>query len=146
MDEFSLLERFFQDGEARLPGGEPSAELRQPCGLGEATPLADGEVGTGLVVVVDGQSFDLGEEESSVTLADCDGLSVYSDMDGDGEVDHVTTVRFDGTWESWNSPVEDSESAGDVDGEGGLAGNDVGEPVANWDAYTWEQSARGNWG
>nr|WP_205570506.1 DUF6802 family protein [Corynebacterium lactis] len=122
--------------------------MREPCGLGEAVPLADGEVGNGLVVVVDGQAVDLGEE-SSVTLADDSGLSVYSDLDGDGEVDHVTTVRFDGSWESWSSEESwASEVGGERMESAGSEGQKRAEPesVVNWDAYSWEQSTTGRWG
>ena len=78
-------------------------------GLSEATVLAEGQTGEGLVVVVDGQAYDLGGHEDSVTSADAQGLSIYADLDGDGTVDHVTTVRFDGTWQSWALPEELSQ-------------------------------------
>ena len=107
-----------------------------------ATPI-DGQSadvgGAGLVVEVDGQLYDLGDDEGSITLADDSGLSIYSDLDGDGTVDHVTTVRFDGTWESWSS--DDVRAA---DAMGGAAVESA-SAAGKWDAYSWEQSARGSW-
>ncbi|WP_286683125.1 DUF6802 family protein [Corynebacterium sp. S1S1] len=141
MDEFSLLQ-YFSD----QPASEGRVEVRSPatpCGLEAATPI-DGQSadvgGAGLVVEVDGQLYDLGDDEGSITLADDSGLSIYSDLDGDGTVDHVTTVRFDGTWESWSS--DDVRAA---DAMGGAAAETV-SAAGKWDAYSWEQSARGSWG
>ena len=140
MDEFSLLQ-YFSDQPAS-DGGVEARSLATPCGLEAATPI-DGQSadvgGAGLVVEVDGQLYDLGDDEGSITLADDSGLSIYSDLDGDGTVDHVTTVRFDGTWESWSSD--------DVRGADAMGGAAV-EPASvagKWDAYSWEQSARGSW-
>ena len=140
MDEFSLLQ-YFSD----QPASEGGVEVRSPatpCGLHAATPI-DGQSadvgGAGLVVEVDGQLYDLGDDEGSITLADDSGLSIYSDLDGDGTVDHVTTVRFDGTWESWSS--DDVRAA---DAMGGAAAETV-SAAGKWDAYSWEQSARGSW-
>ncbi|MFW9177831.1 DUF6802 family protein [Corynebacterium amycolatum] len=140
MDEFSLLQ-YFSD----QPASEGGAEARSsatPCGLEAATPI-DGQSadvgGAGLVVEVDGQLYDLGDDEGSITLADDSGLSIYSDLDGDGTVDHVTTVRFDGTWESWSS--DDVRAA---DAMGGAAVESA-SAAGKWDAYSWEQSARGSW-
>lgn len=143
MDEFSLLEHFSEQPSERVGG-----ELGAPCGLGDATSIdgaraADLE-GAGLIVEVDGQLYDLGDEDGSVTLADDDGLSIYSDLDGDGTVDHVTTVRFDGTWESWISDdVDEGEDGVDLAGSPELP-ESLGS-VNDWDAYSWERSSRGSW-
>ena len=140
MDEFSLLE-YFSDQPAS-DGGMEARSPATPCGLEAATPI-DGQSadvgGAGLVVEVEGQLYDLGDDEGSITLADDSGLSIYSDLDGDGTVDHVTTVRFDGTWESWSS--DDARAA---DAMGGAAAETV-SAAGKWDAYSWEQSARGSW-
>ena len=153
MDEFSLLEHFFD-----TPEDSPSAGMR---GLSEATVLAEGQTGEGLVVVVDGQAYDLGGHEDSVTLADAQGLSIYADLDGDGTVDHVTTVRFDGTWQSWALPEELSQQVASSVAEAaagtaaeaavspapsaGAVGDAAAGAVAGWDAYCWESDGRGNW-
>ena len=140
MDEFSLLQ-YFSDQPAS-DGGVEARSPATPCGLEAATPI-DGQSadvgGAGLVVEVEGQLYDLGDDEGSITLADDSGLSIYSDLDGDGTVDHVTTVRFDGTWESWSS--DDTRAA---DAMGGAAAETV-SAAGKWDAYSWEQSARGSW-
>lgn len=140
MDEFSLLQ-YFSDQPAS-DGGMEARSPATPCGLEAATPI-DGQSadvgGAGLVVEVEGQLYDLGDDEGSITLADDSGLSIYSDLDGDGTVDHVTTVRFDGTWESWSS--DDTRAA---DAMGGAAAETV-SAAGKWDAYSWEQSARGSW-
>ncbi|MBC6821640.1 DUF6802 family protein [Corynebacterium sp. LK33] len=140
MDEFSLLQ-YFSDQPAS-DGGAEARSPATPCGLEAATPI-DGKSadvgGAGLVVEVDGQLYDLGDDEGSITLADDSGLSIYSDLDGDGTVDHVTTVRFDGTWESWSS--DDVRAA---DAMGGAAVESA-SAAGKWDAYSWEQSARGSW-
>ena len=140
MDEFSLLQ-YFSDQPAS-DGGVEARSPATPCGLEAATPIDGQSVdvgGAGLVVEVDGQLYDLGDDEGSITLADDSGLSIYSDLDGDGTVDHVTTVRFDGTWESWSS--DDVRAA---DAIGGAAAETV-SAAGKWDAYSWEQSARGSW-
>lgn len=141
MDEFSLLQ-YFSDQPAP-EGGVEARSPATPCGLEAATPI-DGQSadvgGAGLVVEVEGQLYDLGDDEGSITLADDSGLSIYSDLDGDGTVDHVTTVRFDGTWESWSS-----DDVGAADAMGGAAA-DTESAAGKWDAYSWEQSARGSWG
>ena len=140
MDEFSLLQ-YFSD-QPVSDGGVEARSLATPCGLEAATPI-DGQSadigGAGLVVEVDGQLYDLGDDEGSITLADDSGLSIYSDLDGDGTVDHVTTVRFDGTWESWSS-----DDVGAADAMGGAAA-ETASAAGKWDAYSWEQSARGSW-
>lgn len=140
MDEFSLLQ-YFSD-QPVSDGGVEARSPATPCGLEAATPI-DGQSadvgGAGLVVEVDGQLYDLGDDEGSITLADDSGLSIYSDLDGDGTVDHVTTVRFDGTWESWSS-----DDVRATDAMGGAAA-ETASAVGKWDAYSWEQSARGSW-
>lgn len=140
MDEFSLLQ-YFSD-QPPSDGGLGNQSLGTPCGLEAATPIdgqSVGGEGAGLVVEVDGQLYDLGDDEGSITLADDSGLSIYSDLDGDGTVDHVTTVRFDGTWESWSS--DDVKAVDRTEESTGEAESSAGK----WDAYSWEQSARGNW-
>ncbi|MCT1547991.1 DUF6802 family protein [Corynebacterium amycolatum] len=140
MDEFSLLHYFSE--QPASDGGTDARSLATPCGLEAATPIDGQSAGigdAGLVVEVDGQLYDLGDDEGSITLADDSGLSIYSDLDGDGAVDHVTTVRFDGTWESWSS---DDVRAADVIGKAAVEATPA---AGKWDAYSWEQSARGSW-
>ena len=85
------------------------------CGL-EGAPLAEAS-SLGLHVPVGDSVLDLGAPEAdldgdgfmeAVTLGDVRGLTVYTDADGDGTVDHVSTVRFDGSYDSWRlaNPTE----------------------------------------
>lgn len=108
------------------PEGAPGPE--EPCGLAGATPVDPGAAGAaGMVVRVGEAWFDLGDPGdpgASVTLADDRGLSIYADRDGDGAVDHVTTVLFDGTWRTWSDPAADG-------GEGAAADHGA------WDAGDW---------
>lgn len=78
------------------------------CGL-DGAPLASAD-SLGLHVPVEGGVLDLGSPEAdldgdgfmeAVTREDVRGLTVYTDVDGDGTVDHVSTVRFDGSYDSW---------------------------------------------
>ena len=78
------------------------------CGL-DGAPLAEPS-SLGLHVPVGDEVLDLGSPEAdldgdgfmeAVTRGDVRGLTVYTDVDGDGTVDHVSTVRFDGSYDSW---------------------------------------------
>lgn len=145
-------------GQGFVAGESHSAGdgLGHPCGLGDAQPLTDGQVGQGMVVMVDGQAYDLGARASgdgveshispqqvgaddSVTLADDRGLSIYSDIDGDGTVDHVTTVLFDGSWETWHA--EPTATTGETYLE-----SEHSKTIGDWGAYEWEETSRGRWG
>ncbi|MDO5511245.1 hypothetical protein [Corynebacterium sp.] len=37
-----------------------------------------------------------GEPGDAVTLADAEGMTVYADLDGDGIIDHISSVHADG--------------------------------------------------
>lgn len=85
------------------------------CGL-DGAPLAE-PTSLGLHVPVGDDVLDLGSPEAdldgdgfmeAVTRGDGRGLTVYTDVDGDGTVDHVSTVRFDGSYDSWRlaNPTE----------------------------------------
>lgn len=52
----------------------------------------------------------IGEEElllpadmdtDSTTVATADGMSIFADTDGDGQIDYVSNVSFDGHWSAW---------------------------------------------
>ena len=44
-----------------------------------------------------------GAPGDSVTLADAGGTSVYADLDGDGVVDHISSVHADGHYDVWTA-------------------------------------------
>lgn len=99
-----------------LYGPEPSHyAVPDVCGL-DGAPLAE-PTSLGLHVPVGDDVLDLGSPEAdldgdgfmeAVTRGDGRGLTVYTDVDGDGTVDHVSTVRFDGSYDSWRlaNPTE----------------------------------------
>lgn len=75
-------------------GGLPGADADN---LGLSLPIADGILDLGTPEAdLDGDGF-----LEAVTLGDERGLTVFTDADGDGAVDHVATVRFDGSYDSW---------------------------------------------
>lgn len=49
------------------------------------------------------REWELASLGESATLADVNGMTIYADIDGDGEVDHISTVHADGTFEVWSS-------------------------------------------
>ena len=96
-----------------LPESPVTPSLPDVCGLEYATtadPTSPGLQFPGLQFPgVDGP-LDVGAPEAdlsgdgfmeAVTLHDDRGLTVYTDTDGDGAVDHLSTVRFDGSYDSW---------------------------------------------
>ncbi|WP_295627758.1 DUF6802 family protein [uncultured Corynebacterium sp.] len=125
------------------------------CGLDGAAALATGETGEGMILEIGGEYFDLGPGiadtdadgvSDSVTLADDRGLSIYSDIDGDGAVDHVTTVLFDGTYETWTVPTEfgGKTFGGTPTGVEGDRSAVVNQPGA-WGIHEWERGESGRW-
>lgn len=113
------------------PGGEGERlELR----LGDGTLELDGVAG------------------ESVTLADPGGSTVYADLDGDGVVDHISSVHHDGGYEvftadphraAWGLVADESgnlHSAGgspwglapDTTPEKGPSGQGAGQGNAGW--------------
>ncbi|MEJ5920312.1 DUF6802 family protein [Corynebacterium sp. H78] len=92
-----------------------------------------------------------GGAADSITLADDRGLSIYADTNGDGTVDHVTTVLFDGRWETW-SQEQVSES---LPGDGQESANRTvnvcegsefdGANTPNWATCEWEREESGRW-
>lgn len=84
--------------------GLDDAPLAEPSSLGLHVPVGDGVLDLGSPEAdLDGDGF-----MEAVTRGDDRGLTVYTDVDGDGAVDHVSTVRFDGSYDSWRlaNPTE----------------------------------------
>lgn len=136
-------------------------------GLGDLPVLAGGEAPAGhLVLDIDGVSYglpashDLGPDaaEEAVTLTDDRGMAVCADTDGDGHVDRLSVVGFDGSWSSWERRPVPGEvavpAAGPVTGVTGqdAAPDSDGPPVTptgatdNWTVVGWECVERGGWG
>lgn len=69
---------------------------------------------------VDGRQWRLSALGESATLADENGMTIYADIDGDGQVDHISTVHADGAFEVWSTDPEVAAwglAAGFVPGE-----------------------------
>lgn len=64
-----------------------------------------------------------------VTLVDAEGMSTYADLDGDGEVDHISTVHTAGGFEVWSADPH----VADWGLPGGWSGqHDAGADPAGW--------------
>lgn len=60
----------------------------------------------------------------SVTLVDDNGMTIYADLDGDGEVDHISTVHSAGGFEVWSAdPHVEVWGLPGVEGAGAVAGS-----------------------
>lgn len=83
-----------------------------------------------------------GGVEESVTIADDQGMSILSDTDGDGKVDYVSSVSYDGQWSAWRW-IEDAE----VEGASPRNNSDTPDTGNNqWQADAWKCVDRGQWG
>lgn len=83
--------------------GLPGAAGVDPVMIGVDGP---GTTGSGLLLDLGDETFGLSGScvlpgEESVTLADETGMTICADTDGDGRVDTLSVVTFDGGWSSW---------------------------------------------
>ncbi|RAV31183.1 DUF6802 family protein, partial [Corynebacterium heidelbergense] len=69
---------------------------------GERLELADGTSG-GLLFTVGGVEYQISDsaDGQTATFADDRGMTILSDLDGDGRVDYVSDVTFEGQWSAW---------------------------------------------
>jgi hypothetical protein len=80
----------------------------------------------------------------SVTLADDKGMTICADTDGDGTVDYLSVVGFDGSWSAWRRL---GSIAGDIpDAAGASPPATPGRPTDNWNTHGWMCVERGDWG
>lgn len=83
-----------------------------------------------------------GGVEESVTIADDQGMSILSDTDGDGKVDYVSSVSYDGQWSAWRW-IE----TGEAEGASQRKNTNTPDPGNNqWQADAWKCVDRGEWG
>lgn len=69
------------------------------------------EIGPDGVVSSDGLRFSTGSQDwilegqsgEAVTLVDGGGMTVFADLDDDGEIDHISTVHHDGRYEVYSA-------------------------------------------
>lgn len=119
-----------------FPGPDPDvcgisgAPLAESDSLGLHVPMVDGVLDLGSPEAdLDGDGF-----MEAVTLADDRGLTVYTDADGDGTVDHVSTVRFDGSYDSWRLANPTAGTAfGGFTNEPEETGTDPDPSPARWE-------------
>ncbi|WP_297009320.1 DUF6802 family protein [uncultured Corynebacterium sp.] len=119
---------FAPDGLSGLDGLEQVG----PDGAGGHLILDIGDVSYGLP-----PSHDLGVDavEDAVTLTDDRGMAVCADTDGDGHVDRLSVVGFDGSWSNWERTGQSGEPPGTPTA-----------PTDNWTTGGWECVERGGWG
>lgn len=83
-----------------------------------------------------------GGVEESVTIADDQGMSILSDTDGDGRVDYVSSVSYDGQWSAWRW-IE----SGEAEGASQRKNSNTPDTGNNqWQADAWKCVDRGEWG
>lgn len=126
-------------------------------GAADLEPLDGTGLGDRLLLDLDGTTFGLPAAaespglEESVTLTDETGMTICSDTDGDGRVDSMSVVTFDGGWSSWRlqecmsytgtdvSSVTESDNTPVSHGDGspgtnaGENGAEQGEPYGQWE-------------
>lgn len=102
-----------------------------PVGIGAVDPLLDGAGGLQLAAA-DGQLIEVGEPtlssdgvtlDSAVTYTDA-GAEVYSDLDGDGQVDQIVRVAVDGHVTAWSTDAYGEwqvSGVGAIDPNGGIS-------------------------
>lgn len=85
----------------------------------------------------------------SATFTGEDGVTTVSDLDGDGHVDYVSNVSYDGKWTAWRPDgAADAKENGQQVSEPveGVAESTPNEVSKTWDAGRWECVDRGEWG
>lgn len=134
--------------------GDPGGGVSGLPGAGKLTglPAAGPDAADGhLLLDLGGRTYglptDLDEGElgvGSVTLADDNGMTICADTDGDGTVDYLSVVGFDGSWSAWRRL---GSIAGDIpDAAGDPPPATPGRPTDNWNTHGWMCVERGDWG
>lgn len=103
--------------------------------------------GSGLVVEIEGKDYLLTEKatEESCTIADEHGMSILSDTNGDGRVDYVSSVTFDGKWSAWRWNGGEPEVAASESGAVEVRSTpEYGQ--RSWNSDSWTCVDRGGWG
>jgi hypothetical protein len=133
-----------------LPG---AGELPDALG-GGALPGDPGVDDGGLLLDLGGETYGLSASlvegdgsVGSVTLADDNGMTICADTDGDGAVDYLSVVGFDGSWSAWRRLGSVSGATGDAeeptDGDPPAT---PGSATDNWNTDGWKCVERGGWG
>lgn len=81
-------------------------------------------------------------DAESATLTDGRGMNILADTDGDGRVDYVSAVDYNGTWSAWRWSQTTPEQA--IEEQSPAITPEQGG--RNWDARAWKCVERGEWG
>ncbi|MBC2681428.1 DUF6802 family protein [Corynebacterium anserum] len=109
--------------------------------MSDIPPISGVEPEDTLLMGVDGVDYEIPifRDEESATFTDDEGMSILADTDGDGRVDFVSNVTFNGHFSAWRwqSPQEN----------GLPQPHDAPECGAeSWKAERWVCVERGEWG
>jgi len=139
--EFYGFDGLGLDGLDGLDGPEDLPEF----GANGATPgdAADGslvlDIGGGTYGLPAPHELDGTVGDAAVTLTDDRGMAVCTDTDGDGYVDRLSVVGFDGSWSSWRRTIDGRDTPG-------VPPSTPGSATDNWKICGWECVERGQWG
>lgn len=99
-------------------------------------------------------------DAESATLTDGQGMNILADTDGDGRVDYVSAIDYNGNWSAWRwsgdnptpemqaiSDIPPSETCGFEQEEWeNKAENTPDQGSQNWNSRAWKCVERGEWG
>lgn len=138
-----------------IGGLEPSGAEASGAVSGDGAGL-DAGLSDGLTLDLGGVSYDLpaavtqadcGEDmellEESVTLTDDTGMTICSDTDGDGLVDYMSVVTFDGGWSAWRREVSMTDTTDTVDITDSVEDDAPGESRSGVSSVTVQTSVLG---
>ncbi|KAB3519985.1 hypothetical protein GC425_08730 [Corynebacterium sp. zg254] len=102
-------------------------------------------------------------DTESATLTDGQGMNILADTDGDGRIDYVSSIDYNGNWSAWRWSTdvggalgvgENSDQYGH--GEDGTTAGDGTSPHSwastpdmgkgKWEVGAWKCVERGEWG
>lgn len=94
---------------------------------------------------IDHTSYALPVEDraDSLTIYDATSMNVLSDTDGDGYVDYISSVGYDGQWSTWRWRDVDDITEVDVKNSHSSAPEQGGE---RWQNRAWKCIEWGQWG
>lgn len=85
----------------------------------------------------------------SATFTSDEGMTIVSDLDGDGHVDYISNVSFDGRWTAWRPEMggENGKTGTEQSTDRGNSGEITPDEVSkSWNIGEWECVDRGEWG
>lgn len=86
-------------------------------------------------------------DAESATLTDGRGMNILADTDGDGRVDYVSAIDYNGNWSAWRWQSDwGGEQGGEQAKLHSVPENTPEKGGRNWDARAWKCVERGEWG